>query len=399
MLALRPTRRALLTAPFKRRCLSSSSFPDPLQPATPPDDGPQPPYKMLFFGADTFSCRVLERVHQAGPGLVDQITVVTPGDQRVGRKLKEVRRPPLREYAEELGLARIALPPTLLKGWQPPAAFLPPPTSPIATAPSAANLLLTASFGHLIPSPLLSLFRPLNALNVHPSLLPKYRGASPIQYGILNGDADEGGDGMGVTVQELSRGRFDRGRILGQTPVDVPSDLTFLELEPILARAGGDLVVSILRDLAAAQAAAFPQNPSLATLAPKLHKANAQVRWSQQPPLEVVRLQRGIGHQYPLWTTYTPPPTSLTDSSPASPAQLQLTLTPFLSPLPSTLVYAPAGTVALDPQTKTLVVKCADSKVGVEVERVKKEGGKWVMGREWWNGLGKKAREEGVVFE
>jgi len=85
-----------------------------------------------------------------------------------------------------------------------------------------SSLLLTASFGHLVPNPLLSLFQPLNTLNLHPSLLPKYRGAAPIQWGIINGDADENwnsNNGMGITVQELSRGKFDRGRILGQEKI------------------------------------------------------------------------------------------------------------------------------------------------------------------------------------
>lgn len=85
---------------------------------------------------------------------------------------------------------------------QPPAQFL---------KRSPENLLLTASFGHLIPSTVLDLFDPLNSLNVHPSLLPRYRGAAPIQWTIINGDEE-----TGVSVQELSRGAFDKGRLLGQ---------------------------------------------------------------------------------------------------------------------------------------------------------------------------------------
>lgn len=87
------------------------------------------------------------------------------------------------------------------------------PPSPFLT-PSPSNILLTASFGHLIPTSLLSLFPLLNTLNVHPSLLPLYRGAAPIQWALANGE------GMtGVSVQELSRGKFDQGRLLGQREV------------------------------------------------------------------------------------------------------------------------------------------------------------------------------------
>lgn len=77
---------------------------------------------------------------------------------------------------------------------------------------SPSHLLITASFGHLIPSRLLDLFPPLSALNVHPSLLPKYRGAAPIQWCIVNGELE-----TGVTIQSLSRGTFDEGQILAQS--------------------------------------------------------------------------------------------------------------------------------------------------------------------------------------
>ncbi|GAA6027154.1 hypothetical protein JCM8097_002436 [Rhodosporidiobolus ruineniae] len=416
MLALRSLRPPALARPAKRRCLSSlspsSSTTSPASPSPADLDHPQPPYRVLFFGADTFSCEVFKRLHNARDGLLDQVTVVTPPDQRVGRKLREVHRPPLRLLAEEHGVPSISLPKTLLKGWQPPNPFLPPPTAPLPAPPSAQNLLLTASFGHLIPSSLLSLFRPLNCLNVHPSLLPKYRGAAPIQYGVLNGDADAGGAGMGVTVQELSKGKFDHGRILAQMGVDVPPDLDFLALEPILARAGGALLVSVLRDLAARQAAAYPQNPSLASLAPKLHKSSARVSWAEKTADEVLRLQRAVGHQYPLWTTYTPPSSSPSAAVPpaAAPQHLHLRLSPHLyHPLPTPLIYSPPGTLALvsDPDDltgrapKSVVVRCRDQSVGVEVVEVKKEGGRWVGAREWWNGVRPKGERsgEGVVLE
>ena len=72
-------------------------------------------------------------------------------------------------------------------------------------------MLVTASYGYLLPSSLIDLVPPLHALNVHPSLLPAYRGAAPIQWAIANGETQSG-----VTVQELSRDKFDRGRILDQ---------------------------------------------------------------------------------------------------------------------------------------------------------------------------------------
>jgi methionyl-tRNA formyltransferase len=153
----------------------------------------------------------------------------------------------------------------MLKGWIPPESF---------QKRSASNILLTASFGHLIPNSLLDYFEPLNTLNVHPSLLPKYRGAAPIQWTIINGDQE-----TGVTVQELSRGKFDCGRILGQEsivrryflqpsswefeihnvlktqpiPIGTTERISFKSLEPILSKAGAELLISVLRDLPTAQ--------------------------------------------------------------------------------------------------------------------------------------------------
>ncbi|GAA5999130.1 methionyl-tRNA formyltransferase [Rhodotorula paludigena] len=350
--------------PSKCRCLSSSR-----SLSSSSASSPAPPFRVLFFGADSFSCRVFERIHDARADLVDSLTVVTPPDQRTGRRLKEVHRPPLRILAEQLGVSAIPLPPTLLKGWQPPDTFLRPPDD----SPSPRNLLLTASFGHLIPNSLLSHFLPLNALNVHPSLLPRWRGAAPIQWGIVSGDADglNEGEGMGVTVQELSRGRFDRGRILAQQDVSVPPQADFPTLEPLLARASGDLLVSTLRSFASRTERAWTQDDTRATLAPKLSKADARADWSVRSADEVVRMQRGFGHQYPLWTT-------LDDS------QIQLRISPIA--LPSPFSSPSPGSVAPDPSApKRLLLQCREG--CVELAEVKKEGGKWVGGTEWWNGV------------
>ncbi len=203
-----------------------------------------------------------------------------------------------------------------------------PPSFASAT-PSPSSILLTASFGYMIPSSLLDRFLPLNTLNVHPSLLPRYRGASPIQYTVINGDRE-----MGVSVQELSKGKFDRGRLLGQksfvssasmvitsdgsllywrscsreacvliapppacSPQPTPPDPTFASLEPVLAAEGGNLLVDILRNFSEAQANATEQDPALATLAPKLHKDIARIEWNAKAGPELLRLQAGVAHQ------------------------------------------------------------------------------------------------------
>lgn len=178
---------------------------------------------------------------------------------------------------------------------------------------------------------------------------------------------------------------------------DVPPHLDFLALESLLARAGGDLLVSVLRALEAHQARAQPQGEERACLAPKLDKSCARINWASGTAAEVCRLQRGVGHQvrrpslccghahmrfcltlyapsqYPVWTT-------------VADTQLQLRLSPRPVPLPARLADAPSGSIALEPASKQLVVRCSDSVEGVVATEVKKEGGKWVEARAWWNG-------------
>ncbi|POY69958.1 hypothetical protein BMF94_7041 [Rhodotorula taiwanensis] len=309
------------------------------------------PYRVLFFGADDFSCGVFRELYKERQDLIDSVTVVTPPDQRVGRRNRELHRPRLRLLAEELGVEAVALPPTGLKGWQPPDPFL---------QPSPRNLLLTASFGHMIPSTLLSLFDSTCALNVHPSLLPRWRGAAPLQWSILSGDVEAGRSG--VTVQELSAGRFDRGRLLGSEGVpDLPPDADYHDLERRLSTVGGRLLVSVLRG----GSTPLDQCKEGVTLARKLGRHDVSVDFSAMTALEAVRLQRAIGHQHPLWTRF-------------SGSVLQMEVAPTSASL---------DTGSLSLVDGCLVIGCRSG--AVQLIRVKREGGKWVDACAWWNGTGR----------
>lgn len=182
--------------------------------------------------------------------------------------------------------------------------------TPDSDGVEAHNLLVTASFGYLIPQSVLSHFPPLNTLNVHPSLLPKYRGAAPIQWAIMHGDKD-----TGVTIQSLGK-KFDEGRILAQeTAVSVPDqrecymsdrcflldqtlgDVDYLTAEAQLAEVGAQLLVDTLKDLPKRQQESTPQDSSKATFARKLSSEDAKVNWEGSTALQIVRKRRAIGHQ------------------------------------------------------------------------------------------------------
>ncbi|POY75734.1 hypothetical protein BMF94_1144 [Rhodotorula taiwanensis] len=336
--SLRPHLRLCSPSPSPARWLSSADS----------------PYRVLFFGADEFSCGVFRELYRERQDLIDSVTVVTPPDQRVGRRNQEVHRPCLRLLAEELGVEAVPLPSTGLKNWQPPDPFL---------AHSPRNLLLTASFGHMIPTSLLSLFDSTCVLNVHPSLLPRWRGAAPLQWSILSGDVEAGR--CGVTVQELSAGRFDRGRVLGAEGVpDLPPDADYHELERRLSTVGGRLLVSVLRGGSEPR----DQGEDGVTLARKLGREDAAVDFFSMSALKVVRLQWAIGHQHPLWTRF-------------SGSVVQIEVAPTSDSLDS-------GSLSL--VDGRLVVGCKSG--AVQLVRVKREGGKWVDACAWWNGTGRVRR-------
>jgi len=102
---------------------------------------------------------------------------------------------------------------------------------------------MTLNQGYFIPRALLNVF-PLGAINIHPSLLPKYRGASPIQHALLNGDAE-----TGVCVIEIHPDKFDAGDILAKRVVPLDRNATYTPLSQQLADLGGNMVIEVLADV------------------------------------------------------------------------------------------------------------------------------------------------------
>lgn len=173
-------------AQLGRRCLSSI----------------REPLNILFFGSDQFSIhslRAIDELRRNGTE-VETLQLVTRSPKWCGRKNSTLRLPPITEAAEELGLASPLLCDTredFVKLRQ-------------VVEKERFNMIIAVSFGKLIPGKLIN--DVAYALNVHPSLLPRYKGASPIQYTLLNHDQE-----TGVTVQTLHPSKFDHGSIVART--------------------------------------------------------------------------------------------------------------------------------------------------------------------------------------
>lgn len=137
---------------------------------------------------------------------------------------------------------------------------------------------------------------------MHPSLLPRHRGAAPIPHTILQGD-----EYTGVTIQELSPDKFDAGRILAQATVQVPHDATSISLTETLKDCGANLLVETLRNLPERRLNSLDQDESQVTLAPKLDGSITHIddwKISNFTCDHILRLHRAVGHRFPIQTSF-----------------------------------------------------------------------------------------------
>ena len=148
------------------------------------------------------------------------------------------------------------------------------------------DVIVVAAYGRILPQVILDL-PPRGCLNVHGSLLPKYRGAAPIQWAVINGEPE-----TGVTIMVMDAG-MDTGAILEQAVVPISAEDTAGDMAVRMAEVGGSLLVSTLQKWAKGMVAPQPQNESKATLAPILKKEDGLLDWSQSVPTLANRV-RGL---------------------------------------------------------------------------------------------------------
>lgn len=215
--------------------------------------------KLVFCGTPLFAVPTLERLAAAGHELQ---LVVTQPDRQQGRGM-ELTAPPVKQSALKLGLPIIQ--PEKIKKNEEFRAQL------TALQPDA---IIVVGYGRIIPPWMLALPR-FGNINVHASLLPKYRGAAPIQWAIAEGETVSG-----VTTMLLNEG-LDTGDILLQKELPIQPEDTSLTYAPPLAELGADLLVETLRRLETKTITPIPQNHSQATLAPILKKEDGLIDFNR----------------------------------------------------------------------------------------------------------------------
>lgn len=156
------------------------------------------------------------------------------------------------------------------------------------------DLGVVVAFGRILPDALIAIPR-LGMINVHASILPKYRGAAPIQRAVLAGDRE-----TGVTIMRIAT-ELDAGATFAMSAVPIPPDATSGDMETVLATLGARLLIPVIDNLAAGRAVETPQNHTLATLAPKVTKEEGPIDWNR-PAEGVHNHVRGM-QPWPLAST------------------------------------------------------------------------------------------------
>ncbi len=193
-------------------------------------------------------------------GVFNVVGVVTQPDRPAGRGRK-VQPPPVKILAEKLGLPIIQ--PSTLKD----------PEVMHQLGKLNPDVIIVAAFGQILREDVLRL-PPYGCLNVHASLLPRWRGAAPIQAAVLNDEI------TGVTIMKMDQG-LDTGPILSQRAIPIPSDTTAGKLFSILAQMGADLLVETMSRYIRGEIEPQPQDDANATYAPRLKKEDGKLDYNQ----------------------------------------------------------------------------------------------------------------------
>ncbi|QCQ22255.1 methionyl-tRNA formyltransferase [Desulfoglaeba alkanexedens] len=226
--------------------------------------------RLLFLGTPDFACPYLEKLVEAGAPVP---LVVTQPDRPRGRG-KIPTPPPVKVLAETLGL----------KVYQPEKIRSPEVVAYLTSF--GADCLVLVAYGQLLPKRLLDAF-PLGAVNAHPSLLPRHRGAAPIQRTLLAGETV-----TGVSIMLMDAG-MDTGPVLARKKVPIGDTETFGSLHDRLAQVGAELLVETLAAWHAKKIQPEPQDNRLATAAPPIHKDELIIAW-QDPASAIVNRIRAF---------------------------------------------------------------------------------------------------------
>ncbi|MEP3050560.1 MAG: methionyl-tRNA formyltransferase [Erythrobacter sp.] len=227
--------------------------------------------KIIFMGTPEFAVPALVALHEAGHAAGHEVVCVYTQPPRPAGRGKKLRPSPVQAQAEALGIEVRS--PTSLRDVAAQSEF----------AALEADVAVVAAYGLILPQEVLDA-PAQGCLNIHASLLPRWRGAAPIHRAIMAGD-----EASGVTIMQMEAG-LDTGPMLAKVSTPV-RDKTTGELTDELAELGAHAMIEVLADLQ--NISAVPQDNAAAIYAPKIDKAEARIDWSR-PAIELVRHVHGL---------------------------------------------------------------------------------------------------------
>lgn len=248
-------------------------------------------FRTVFMGTPDFAVPCLEKLIET----VNVVGVVTQPDKPKGRGRK-MTPPPVKVCALEHGID--VLQPRRVKD----------PEAVQAISGMNPELIIVVAFGQILSQEILDIPE-YGCINVHASLLPEYRGAAPMQWCIVNGEAK-----TGVTTMQMDAG-LDTGDMLLQSSIDIDSDITYAGLSEKLSAVGAELLIKTLKELDAGTLKPVKQDNDKSSYAPLLTRDTGKIDWNR-PSTFIHNLVRGLdpwpgayseldGHVIKIWRTRT----------------------------------------------------------------------------------------------
>ncbi len=300
-------------------------------------------FRTIFFGSPEFAVPTLCSL--ADDDRFDVVAVVTQPDRTAGRGRRPVA-PPVKTEATSRSIPV----------WQPDTLRSPETVEQLQSA--AADLFVVVAYGEIFRRVVLAMPR-FGCLNVHPSLLPKYRGSSPISAAISNGDRT-----TGVSIIQMVR-KLDAGPIVAQQEFELSGDETGGTLSTDLAKLAAEMMPDVAAQWCSGWIEPRPQNENAATFTRELTKADGRIDWTQGA-IEIERQVRAYAPWPTAWTTLD-----------------GLRIVIHAAAVSIQRVAQDTGTIVLD--GRRVVVACGDG--CLELRQVQPEGKRAMRAEDWWRGL------------
>lgn len=233
--------------------------------------------KIIFIGTSDFAVTILQKLIQKSR---EPVLVITTPDKPVGRK-KIITSPPVKNLAKRHGIIV-----------EQPFRIIEMKDKIKAIAP---DLMIVVDYGYIIPKEVFDIPK-RGTINVHPSLLPKFRGPSPIQTAIMEGELNSG-----VTIIKIDE-EIDHGPIIAKKAIEMPRNIYYKDLEAKLAELGANLLIETIPNWLNKKIEAEPQDDLVASFTKIISKEDGKINWSELRAIEVERKIRAL---QPWPSTYT----------------------------------------------------------------------------------------------